>query len=97
MNLSRDETEILHHRFVKEVIATALQDDIITEAERNDIVDVAMVFGYPESEIPNMIAMVQDEKEVGGHADVLIADEDLNGLTVCFTGQLPGDGLLVRP
>jgi DNA polymerase-3 subunit epsilon len=86
--LTNDDITRAHNFYVSELIRFALDDDIITDDERHDIYDVAIELGFPEDEIPLLIAGEQHASSENASLVLKPNSVSLKGLTVCLTGQL---------
>jgi len=86
--LSSDDIITAHRRYVDHLIQLALEDSVITDFERNDIYDVAVELGFPEEEIPQLIEKQKTIAPDQTFDETTRSNESLDGLTICFTGQL---------
>ena len=87
--ISLQKVEHLHGEFLRRLGAAALIDGIVTDAERKDIHQVATLLGRSTDEVDN--ALTQAELQMASLTDsVRAVSSELEGQTVCFTGELLG-------
>lgn len=87
--LSGDDVRNVHYNYLKALIEVALQDSVITEAERRDLREVAQLLGYDAAYLETLIAAVE-RGLAEGHIRAspgLKQAASLAGLSVCFTGE----------
>ena len=87
--ISLQKVEHLHGEFLRRLGAAALIDGIVTDAERKDIHQVATLLGRSTDEVDNVLT--QAELQMASLAETVRAvTSELEGQTVCFTGELIG-------
>jgi DNA polymerase-3 subunit epsilon len=85
--LSLQQVEHLNGEFLRRLGAVALFDGIVTEAERKDIHQVATLLGRSTDEVDK--ALNQAEIQMLSLTEMVPnVASDLEGLSVCFTGEL---------
>ncbi len=84
LDMDQDEVREVHRAFLRDLLRVALLDDIITEAERQDIETVAGLLGIPASEYEAMANEARSEGRPPSQPAEPKAD--LAGMQICFTG-----------
>ena len=78
-----------HRQYIDNLAVHALADGVITAAERSDLYRVAQLLGYDQAELDACLeGAAKQLKTVGKVALSTTAPNDLQGKTVCFTGEL---------
>lgn len=81
LGLSQDRIAGLHAAYVANLCSIALRDDVVSDFERDDLSQVALLLGVSEWE---ELLVVKGLKEISfGHTSGL-----RQGLSVCFTGEM---------
>jgi DNA polymerase-3 subunit epsilon len=88
-NLDVDHVHSAHRNYIHNLAVHALADSVITDAERNDLYQVARLLGYDQSELDAILdAATKQLQTITIAASQAPASGDLRGKTVCFTGEL---------
>jgi DNA polymerase-3 subunit epsilon len=88
-NLGPEELRQAHSTYIHSLAIRALADGIVTDAERNDLHEVARLVGFDRTELDKMLdtASRQLRTALPG-TNNSTSSEDLGGKRVCFTGEL---------
>jgi DNA polymerase-3 subunit epsilon len=80
----------LHEEYLRGVVETALADRQISESERVDLLDVAHLLGYDEAMLGRLVLAAMGASATGASGATArpAGASELQGLSVCFTGQL---------
>ena len=81
--LSRDQATKANREYLRDLIRVALADGIITEPEKVDLDDVARLLGIPTTDYEQVLVDVRHSL-----APAPAKGADLQGKSVCFTGEL---------
>jgi DNA polymerase III epsilon subunit family exonuclease len=87
--MSSRDAEEAHHSYFAALCQVALEDGVITQSERTDLELVAELLGIGKSSIPTTTSLPNPSPSPLHELHVA---EDLQGKTVCFTGQNHLDG-----
>lgn len=84
--IDRSACTSLHGSYLRALVAAARQDEIVTDAERADLEDVAALLAVESEVLEELLAapFVHDGSTFASDSRA----EPLAGMTVCFTGQL---------
>ena len=86
--LAGEQVQNIHNDYLSALVRVALQDGVITEAERRDLNDVAQVLGHDAAHVDTLIASGGQGLTDRAHANLdLQQATPLSGLSVCFTGE----------
>ena len=87
--LAGDQVHSIHNDYLSALVRHALQDGVITEAERRDLNDIAQLLGHDPAHVDALIASgEQGVADPRAHANLdLQQATSLSGLSVCFTGE----------
>lgn len=86
--ISKKEAQSLHVQYLCDLVDVALQDSVITDSELNDLKDVRRLLGISQRELE---AIIKEQSEKPNLNDrVRAPNQDLRGISVCFTGELEG-------
>ncbi len=78
----------IHNDYLSALVRVALQDGVITEAERRDLNDVAQVLGHDAAHVDTLIASGEQGLTDRAHPNLDLQQVgSLSGLSVCFTGE----------
>jgi DNA polymerase-3 subunit epsilon len=78
-----------HREYLLRLGSAALEDGVVTEAERADLALVARLLGVGEAELPDLLeAARRMAATVPAAAQPISTGESLAGKRVCFTGEL---------
>jgi DNA polymerase-3 subunit epsilon len=83
LNLSADRVNGIHGAYVANLCALALQDQVVTKAERKDLEDVANLLQVQDWEALLEIPKGQRAKTVSSQSSTI-----QRGMSVCFTGEM---------
>lgn len=88
--LSAEEVEWAHRSYLTELVEIALEDGIVTNAERHDLLTVARLLGRPEEELFQILLQVRNQACAHGRTAnrCRTVQDSLVGKSVCFTGEL---------
>ncbi len=86
-NLSKQAVISLHNTYLKNLVKIALLDGVITEAEMNDIREVAAILNICSGDLDKTIDLCKSNLSKSEFTDKLIGRE-YQGKSVCFTGTL---------
>ncbi len=88
--LSLEEVELAHRSYLTQLAEVALEDGIVTDSERQDLLRVARELGRPEEEVLQILSCTGDHAQ--NHAGTIVSRntnvDSLVGKSVCFTGEL---------
>jgi DNA polymerase-3 subunit epsilon len=88
-NLDADKVRDAHRNYIHNLAVHALADSVITPAERNDLYHVARLLGHDQSELDTILdAAARQLQSVSVASSQAATPDDLQGKTVCFTGEL---------
>ena len=88
-NLDAGHVHSAHRNYIQSLAVHALADNVITDAERNDLYQVARLLGYNQSELDAILdTATRQLLTVTIAASQASPSDDLRGKTVCFTGEL---------
>ena len=85
--LTSSAIERLHNEYLRLLVSAALQDSIITPAERTDLEDVASLLMVEADQLDAMLGQRQDASPPT-RPWLSVPEDSLAGKSVCFTGQL---------
>lgn len=86
--LAGEQVQNIHNDYLSALVRVALQDGVITAAERRDLNDVAQVLGHDAAHVDTLIASGEQGLADRAHANLdLPQATPLSGLSVCFTGE----------
>jgi DNA polymerase-3 subunit epsilon len=88
--LSGDQVRLAHRDYLSQLVLAALADGIVTDTERRDLQLVARLLGHEQStldEILNEAAAKLADAPICP-SPTQVADSDLVGKRVCFTGEM---------
>jgi DNA polymerase-3 subunit epsilon len=90
VGISRDQAIRAHHTYMRDLIRVALQDGVITEAERRDLEEVRKLLSIAGEHYRRLLVEVENERTRAGSSSVRLASSrtDIEGKSVCFTGAL---------
>ncbi|MEX0727704.1 MAG: exonuclease domain-containing protein [Planctomycetaceae bacterium] len=81
----------LHNDYLRALAIVALEDDVVTNAERRDLDLVAQLLGVPQASMDRLLETTATELAQmtpnSGDASDQAEKENLIGQTVCFTGE----------
>jgi DNA polymerase-3 subunit epsilon len=78
-----------HRHYIHNLAVHALADRVITDAERNDLYQVARLLGYERVELDATLdAVTRQLQTVAKTTPAAPTSDNLRGKTVCFTGEL---------
>jgi DNA polymerase-3 subunit epsilon len=85
---SGSQVECIHHEYCLELAVAALEDGVVTETERNDLLTVVKLFGRDSSYLNGVLEsarvyLVEQNKSMTR----FVEKESLAGSRVCFTGE----------
>ena len=93
-SFSADDVRQAHETYVSMLVATALDDGVVTKAERRDIDLVAGLLGVSDKTVNGLL---RKKPKKGSKAEAskkkpkrAAQHESLDGKSVCFTGNLAG-------
>lgn len=81
LGLSQDRVAGLHAAYVANLCAVALRDDVVSDFERDDLSQVALLLGVSEWE-ELLVKRGPKELTIGRHSGIP------DGASVCFTGEM---------
>lgn len=88
--LSVEQVDHTHRDYLNQLVIAAVADGIVTDTERNDLKLVARLLGQSNRNFDNVLneaaAMLSEENR--GPVPVPATKEGLEGMRVCFTGEL---------
>jgi DNA polymerase-3 subunit epsilon len=89
LGISQEQAREAHLRYVRDLMAVALADGVITEREEEDLRDVNRLFSIPEAKFNELLLEVKANAPSGSATGPRSATptDDLAGLTICFTGE----------
>lgn len=79
----------IHRRYVADLVGAALEDQVLTEAERRDLELVADLLGVSPRALDEFLAAESAKRDSRGRSASAAkrTSEDLSGKRVCFTGE----------
>ncbi len=80
--LGQAEAQQIHRQYMRSLAAAALSDGVVTEAERRDLREVAVLLGCSEDDLERLL-----ETSRLTSPDSPRQRHDLAGQTICFTGE----------
>lgn len=89
--LAAEHVRMVHHSYLDALVSVAVEDGVITEAERRDLQRVAELLGYDASHLDTLIRSAQltmASRSGGERTQAPSLRQSLAGLSVCFTGEL---------
>jgi len=99
LGLTGEQVVEAHHLYMKELLAVALEDGIITEMEQKDLEDVRRLLGLSLEQYNELLKSVNESQGSEKSSDTRNTNHpsELVGKTVCFTGSsnLKIDGKLI--
>lgn len=89
LRLSAGQVDAAHKQYLQSLAVLAIADGVITESERSDLHLVARILGQDDSSLDQMLDLAANQFEIAiKHKTVKVADNNLQGQRVCFTGEL---------
>ena len=87
--MGRDEAIAAHKTYMHDLICVALQDGVITEAERNDLDEVRQLLSISRADYDRLHKDVERKRTERDAVakDAVLTGADVEGLTVCFPAQ----------
>jgi DNA polymerase-3 subunit epsilon len=88
-DLSQGDVRLAHKTYLGMMVGVALEDDLVTEAEMNDLRAISDLLAIPRTDL---ISMIETARLHGSDrvVDPPSTPADLSGSSVCFTGQTTG-------
>jgi len=88
--ISRDRALQSNRQYMRDLVRIALSDGIITEPEKNDLDEVALLLGIPEADYQEILSNADTEIQRSGSISPYIQSQEgsLRGKSVCFTGEM---------
>lgn len=87
--LSSAQLTAAHTNYIHNLAVAALADGIVTDTERRDLHLVSRLLGQNESILDGILESAASQLSTARPAPkIVLPDTDLNGKSVCFTGQL---------
>ncbi len=87
LGLSREQAVDANKAYLRSLAVVAWEDGIITDPEREDLLEVQRLLGLADGSVE--IALAQAERDRGPEEEAKAPpSEDVSGATVCFTGEL---------
>jgi DNA polymerase-3 subunit epsilon len=86
--LSGEQVCAAHRTYLSELACAALADNVVTESERRDLLEVARLLGFDSRTLDSLLAAAQCRSESPLANDAACAGNSLAGKSVCFTGSL---------
>ena len=89
LSLSSADTDIVHRKYLEDVVVAAWDDGVLTDVECNDITEVARALEISDEDTQLLINECRDNGPAFEEEEEVTrgAAESLEGKTVCFTGQ----------
>jgi len=88
-NLGPAELRQAHNTYIHSLAIRALADGIVTDAERNDLHEVARLLGFDTTELDKMLDTASRQLRTAlPSANASTSSQDLHGKRICFTGEL---------
>ncbi len=88
-NISQVQLDAVHREYLRALAVHALDDGIVTEAERRDLQRVALLLGQDTSQIERLLDDAAAQLKLIRGATITHGFHDgFSGKRVCFTGQL---------
>lgn len=90
LGMHREDAIVAHKTYMRDLIRVALEDNVISEAERSDLDHVRRLLDISQPDYEALLQVVTVERDlVGAHNDLTVMNrQDLDGKTICFTGTL---------
>lgn len=90
LDLSRERAIAAHDCYLADLMAVALEDDVISSSEQADLDEVSRLLAIPDARAAEILAEVRTRRNCVAEtaARSQVAATDLMGKTICFTGQL---------
>lgn len=85
LHLGKDQLMEAHRRYMRDLIAIACRDGMVTDREMADLRDVAELLSIAKSELEKMLL---DEKASNPPHALRKSERQVAGKTICFTGEL---------
>lgn len=87
LDMSRDQAIAAHHQYMHHLMVVALDDGVITKTEETDLEAVRRLLNISETQYDNLLKKTVKQFEKGFQRNTdQIPNENVSGLTVCFTG-----------
>lgn len=87
--LSGEQINLANSVYLTHLIIAAMADEVVTDAERRDLKRVARLLGQDKQDLDAMIRNVAEVASAAmGTFTTSAAEMNLNGKSVCFTGEL---------
>lgn len=86
LGLSAADVSAAHERYLEQLAALALADDVVTDAERRDLETVCNLLGRDIKELDALLQRTR--RQLDASSVCPSPTEDLSGKSVCFTGEL---------
>lgn len=83
--LSRTDALRAQRTYLEALVAAALEDQVLSEAERRDLEEVTAVLGFDTETLDELLSQMSPGVPLDPHGPIR---ENLVGRTVCFTGEL---------
>ncbi len=77
-----------HGQYLDDLVLAALQDDVVSERERTDLIAVAALLGFGVDVLDERIAVCKENKESAPPKAATAERNCLQGMKVCFTGAM---------
>lgn len=94
-DLNAERVSATHAVLLEALCDAALEDSLVTEAERRDLERVCQLLGEPRERLDPMLAAAANRRGLRRHASAAMGDQraadrgpSLTGLRVCFSGTL---------
>ena len=90
LGMSRQQATQAHHAYLRDLIHVALDDDVITEAERKDLDEVRRLLSISSGQYAALLGEVRRERASGSGRPRAssVKPPDIEGKSICFTGAL---------
>ncbi len=85
LGIGRESAIRVHHEYMRDLIRVALEDGIITQAERDDLDEVRILLNISATAYKKLCDEVEQRQEDDGSASTR-SGVDVEGQSVCFTG-----------
>jgi DNA polymerase-3 subunit epsilon len=89
IGISRDMAHQANRHYMRDLVRIALSDGIITEPEKNDLDEVALLLRISDADYQEILSRADTEIQRSGSISPYIQskEEMLRGKSVCFTGE----------
>jgi ATP-dependent Lhr-like helicase len=84
LGMARDDVLTCHREYLSQLARIAVENGIVTDAEKADLARVSSLLGLAETELENVLTFARQSPTIASKEQT----GDFRGLQVCFTGEI---------